>query len=98
MEMYMGDSLNDETPQNHHAREKWTTIFLVTVFVAYPLSVGPATWVLHHWVDAHSPLWTGYIYFYAPLVFVASLNETLGSLLTHYLNSWVPELIGLIRR
>jgi hypothetical protein len=62
----------------------------IGVLVVYPLSLGPAIWVIWNF---HVPETArdGFNYIYSPLVSVAGKSEPFGSVLEKYAELWVDE-------
>jgi len=60
------------TSRKHPSTAIWTTVVLVAVLVAYPLSVGPVDWlVLHGYLPEWA--WRPFTTFYSPVAwFVAN--------------------------
>ena len=74
----------------------WATVAVVVVTVAYPLSFGPAYWLLNH-TELPAPLVSALVIFYLPITwlinspwFINSNGLTwLGQTMQWYLAFWV---------
>jgi hypothetical protein len=69
-------------------RPSVSLLLSIGALVAYPLSVGPAVWVMWNF---HVPeiARAGFSYIYSPLVSVAGKSETVGRGLEGYAGFWV---------
>jgi hypothetical protein len=64
----------------------WATVALVVVLVAYPLSLGPATWLFNNgWLPGTAINWL-----YAPLAWIGEKSEPFGNALEWYVMLWMP--------
>ena len=66
----------------------WTTITLLVVFVAYPLSMGPMRWI---YSKASFPGWFAHVHnvFYGPLDWVYINSPLFEKWMNWYLSFWV---------
>ena len=62
-------------------------IVLVLVFVVYPLSAGPAAWIVECTGSERLRMVGTAVYF--PLVLLAEQNDTLISMLDSYMEWWI---------
>ena len=71
---------------------KWTAVGLVIALVAYPLSIGPAIWLMDHQV---LPSWAidALRCSYLPLDWLAGQSEWCSLLLFWYLRIWSESVI-----
>lgn len=76
----------DERP---HQRSPWTIAAWIIVFlVAYPLSIGPATWLLYHLSAGLSRRAVVWVVLYYPILWLADQNASFDDVLTRYLEFW----------
>ena len=72
---------------NNCTRALWAVfIVLALALVLYPLSVGPAVWIVMHTESAS--ILSAFDFLYRPLFGLAELNDTLGSWLSRYFYLW----------
>ena len=68
----------------------WTTVTLLTLLTAYPLSIGPFIWLAYH---NYLPLDNECIHsiarLYAPIAMAARQSTTVSSALDRYAKSWI---------
>lgn len=77
-----------EDAPNSRSRSSWAVVVgLVLVFVVYPLSVGPAVWLINT-VKSES-LDNTFAYFYWPLLSVAGLSGDLSFAYMWYIGWWM---------
>ena len=60
---------------------------VLALLVAYPLSIGPAAWVLNHFQNRDSLVWL-WASVYATLIWLAEHSEEFGKLANWYLSWW----------
>jgi hypothetical protein len=76
--------MSDKSKHKSRARIGWT---LFTLFVLYPLSIGPADCILGR-CSAHSRISDGLHAAYYPISSICGKSATLTTLLGHYLVLW----------
>jgi hypothetical protein len=73
---------------------KWPHAALVVLLLAYPLSLGPATWLFYRGL-LPSPLATWYEPVYRPIAWAASQSSWTNSLFERYLELWLPQDVSI---
>jgi hypothetical protein len=68
----------------------WVGWALLAAFVLYPLSVGPALWMVFK-TDDDSAAKQIYEAVYAPLEWASDRNDTIARMVRSYCNWWSPE-------
>ena len=74
----------DEEPRRRGRAAAWIVSMLVVVFVLYPLSVGPATFLVQRYPNSPSAAITCYVAFYEPLWQVSVFTGTRDWLAVYY--------------
>jgi hypothetical protein len=70
----------------------WATVLVVVVLVLYPLSVGPAEWLVNSLPEGNfSAAANAYDVAYCPLWFTAEHCKPINSALIWYTNLFAPE-------
>ena len=76
----------DEEPRRR-GRAGWIVAVMVVVFVLYPLSTGPAMWLIHHGYVRNTPDGPAGI-FYLPIKWLARMSPQFASVLSWYFDLW----------